>query len=75
MNDDQLHQCSKECMSSAKGCSETSCRMWVDYDKDNNCSIIYINQNGTMTMEEVSKRMKDCQVQVSQVEKEEIKKH
>ena len=74
MNDDQLPQCSKECMRDEKGCSETSCRMWVDYDKDNNCSLIYIYHNGAMTLDEVSKRLKVSLVRVSQIEKEAIKK-
>lgn len=74
MNDDQLPQCSKECMRDEKGCSETSCRMWVDYDKDNNCSLISIYHNGAMTLDEVSKRLKVSLVRVSQIEKEAIKK-
>lgn len=74
MTDDELPICSKECMRDKKSCDKSSCRMWVDYDKDQNCSLVSIYQNGSMTLEEVAKRMHISLVRVSQIEKEAMKK-
>lgn len=74
MRDNQLPQCSKECMRDNKDCDVSSCRMWVDYGKDNNCSLVSIYHNGAMTLDEVSKRLKISLVRVSQIEKEALKK-
>jgi len=74
MNNDQLPQCSIECMRDNKDCTKTSCRMWIDHDKDNNCSLVSIYHNGSMTLDEISKRLKISLVRVSQIEKEAIKK-
>ena len=48
--------------------------MWIDYDGDQNCSLVSIYYNGKMTLEEVAKRMKISLVRVSQIEKEAMKK-
>jgi hypothetical protein len=74
MNDKELPVCSRECIRDNKACSKDSCRMWVDYEIDQNCSLVSIYQNGKMTLEEVAKRMKISLVRVSQIEKEAIKK-
>ena len=74
MIDDELPICSKECMRDKRSCDKSSCRMWIDYDKDQNCSLVSIYQNGPMTLEEVAKRMHISLVRVSQIEKEAMKK-
>ena len=74
MIDDELPICSKECMRDKKSCAKSSCRMWIDYDGDQNCSLVSIYHNGKMTLEEVAKRMKISLVRVSQIEKEAMKK-
>ena len=48
--------------------------MWIDYEGDQNCSLVSIYQNGKMTLEEVAKRMHISLVRVSQIEKEAMKK-
>lgn len=74
MIDDELPSCSKECMRDKKSCSKDSCRMWIDYNDDQNCSLVSIYHNGKMTLEEVAKRMNISLVRVSQIEKEAMKK-
>ena len=74
MIDDELPGCSKECMRDKKSCAKSSCRMWIDYDKDQNCSLVSIYHNGKMTLEEVAKRMQISLVRVSQIEKEAMRK-
>jgi len=55
-------------------CEKSECRMFIDYEQDNNCSLVAIYQNGPMTLDEVSKRLKISLVRVSQIEKEAMKK-
>ena len=71
---DTLPGCSKECLSEGKQCKKTSCRMWIDYGEDKNCSLISIYLNGNMTLDEISKRLEISIVRVSQIEKAALKK-
>ena len=48
--------------------------MWIDYEEDQNCSLVSIYENGAMTLEEVAKRMKISFVRVSQIEKKALEK-
>lgn len=74
MIDDDLPSCSRECMRDKRTCEDKECRMWIDFDKDQNCSLVSIYQNGPMTLDEVAKRMKVSLVRISQIEKEAMKK-
>lgn len=74
MIDDDLPSCSRECMRDKRSCEHKECRMWIDFDKDQNCSLVSIYQNGPMTLDEVAKRMKVSLVRISQIEKEAMKK-
>jgi len=74
MSEDHLPQCSRECIRDNKNCDKTGCGMFIDYEQDNNCSLVAIYQNGPMTLDEVSKRLKISLVRVSQIEKEAMKK-
>ena len=66
--------CSKLCMKEEKPCSEKECRFWIDYPDDYNCSLISIEENGKMTLEEVGKRLQLSFVRISQIEKSALKK-
>jgi DNA-directed RNA polymerase specialized sigma subunit len=57
-----------------KSCDKAECGMFIDYEQDNNCSLVAIYHNGPMTLDEVSKRLKISLVRVSQIEKEAMKK-
>ncbi len=49
-------------------------RCWIDYPEDENCIHVSIAKNGSMTLEEVSKRLKVSLVRISQIEKHAMKK-
>jgi len=70
----QLPDCARSCVKSGEDCEEKGCRMWVDYEDDQNCSLVSIYHNGSMTLDEVSKRLKISLVRVSQIEKQAIMK-
>lgn len=74
MSDYKLPDCSRHCLKTGNKCMENECRMWIDYEQDQNCSLVSIYSNGKMTLEEVAKRLKISFVRVSQIEKEALNK-
>lgn len=69
-----LPECSKLCVRDGNECSQSECRMWINYEEDQNCSLISIYKNGSLTLEEVAKRMEISFVRVSQIEKAALNK-
>ena len=49
-------------------------RSWIDYPEDENSIYVAIRKHGSMTLEEVAKRLGISLVRVSQIEKQAIKK-
>ncbi len=74
MSKNYIPPCAQECISDESECDKSSCRMWINYEEDNNCSLISIYKNGKMTLDEVSKRMGVSLVRISQIEKEALNK-
>lgn len=74
MSDYKLPDCAKECLNSGQSCSKHGCRMWINFEEEQNCSLVSIYQNGPMTLEEVGKRLDVSFVRVSQIEKQAVKK-
>lgn len=74
MSSYKLPDCAASCLESGQKCSKEECRMWINYEEDQNCSLVAIYQNGSMTLEEVAKRMQISFVRVSQIEKKAIDK-
>jgi len=69
-----MKDCATECMANNKKCANKSCRQWIKYKNDLNCTLVAINQNGRMTLEEVGKRLSISYARVNQIEKGAIKK-
>jgi hypothetical protein len=74
MSNRELPDCAKCCAAAEQTCTETGCRMWINFEEDNNCSLISIYRNGEMTLSEISKRLGISLVRVSQIEKLAVKK-
>lgn len=74
MNNKNMPECSRSCLSSGGSCNKEECRLWIEYEEDLNCSLISIYKNGSMTLEEVAKRINVSFVRVSQIEKNALKK-
>ena len=49
-------------------------RCWIDFPEDQNCIHVSILKNGSMTLDEISKRIGVSLVRVSQIEKLALKK-
>ena len=61
------HGCVDECKESGLSCGRNSCRHWLSYEEDLNCSLI-ASERGPLTLEEVSKRMGMTLVRVKQIQ-------
>lgn len=61
-------QCKEECLETSLSCVNRECRNWINYDEDLNCSLIAVDKNGAMTLDEISKRLKLSLVRVKQIE-------
>ena len=59
---------------SRKCCSEENCRCWIDYPEDDNCVNVAIEKHGSMTLDQIAKRLGISLVRVSQLEKQALKK-
>jgi len=51
-----------------KNCRRKSCRMWINYRDDMNCTLIAIKKNGNMTLHEVGERLNMSFVRVKQIQ-------
>jgi len=61
-------------MNSNESCKEESCRYWIDYKDDLNCTLICAEKNGPLTLREISKRLGVSFVRVKQIEEKAMKK-
>ena len=66
--------CVEACTKLEEPCPNTDCRNWIDYEDDLNCAKICANNNGELTLREVSKRLKCSFVRVKQIEESVLKK-
>ena len=61
-------KCTEQCKESDSPCQKCDCRQWMDYEEDLNCSIIAVEKNGPMTLEQISERMGMTLVRVKQIQ-------
>jgi len=61
-------KCYEKCALLGERCQQKSCRMWIDYKEDLNCTTIAIEKNGNMTLREVAERLKLSFVRIKQIE-------
>ena len=55
-------------------CKEKACRYWIDYEEDNNCSLITVDKHGRITLREVAERLGVSYVRIKQIEDKAILK-
>jgi hypothetical protein len=55
-------------------CNRDKEKCWIDYPEDGNCIYEAIRKHGSMTLDEVSKRLGISLVRVAQIEKQALKK-
>ena len=69
-----MRKCLQECIKKDKKCCEKECRVWIDYEKDLNCSLLSIAKHGNMTLEETAKRLGLSIVRVKQLQDRALQK-
>ena len=63
-----LPKCSSECMKQEANCENKTCRHWINYKKEHNCSMISIYLHGRMTLKQISERLGISIARVKQIE-------
>jgi len=63
-----MNECAKKCCRTKSCCEQKQCRLWIDYKKDLNCTLISVNTHGNMTLDEVSKRLGVSIVRIKQIQ-------
>ena len=51
-----MRECVKKCYLKKAPCTQTECRLHLDYEEDLNCTVIAVKKHGPMTLEEIGKR-------------------
>jgi hypothetical protein len=74
MKVDGLRDCARECMNKKKICSNKECRLWQDYPAEQNCTLISVYENGSMTLREVAEREHLSFARIKQIETKALKK-
>ena len=69
-----LPGCAKTCKSSSTACQEETCRHWIAFESEMNCSLISIEENGPMTLMQIGERLDLSFVRIAQIEKAAISK-
>jgi len=67
-------KCAEECKENEVSCFSKTCRYWMEYPEDLNCSLICAQRNGPLTLQEVSKRIGVSYVRVKQIQDKALKK-
>lgn len=78
MRGDGLLNCSKKCIELNVDCPHTDCKHWINYSSENNCALISINQNGSMTLRQIAERLQLSFARIKQIETKaliKIRKH
>jgi len=69
-----MRRCAVSCLRNNRSCSESECRLWIEYNDDLNCTLIAVRKHGAMTLEEVGKRLKYTPARIQQLEKRALQK-
>ena len=69
-----MRECAKRCMLREKCCTESECRMWIDFEGDLNCTLIAVDKHGPMTLREVAERHHISIVRAKQILDESLRK-
>ena len=70
-----MKECAKTCILTNSVCGNKDCRMWINYNNDLNCTFVTVNKNrGSMTLDEVSKRLNLSIVRIKQIQDKAIEK-
>jgi hypothetical protein len=61
-------KCFDMCIDNEVSCPVNDCRYWINYEEDLNCAIVCANQNGPLSLREISDRMGVSFVRIKQIQ-------
>jgi hypothetical protein len=61
-------------MKNKKTCTQKDCRLWIDFPDEQNCTLISVYENGSMTLREVAEREGLSFARIKQIETKALKK-
>jgi len=65
---DGLLECSRFCLKNKECCEAQNCKYHIEYEREFNCSLISIYENGAMSLREVAERMGLSFARIKQIE-------
>ena len=65
---DGLLSCSRYHLKTKESCENCSCRHWIPYEDERNCSLISIYENGEMTLRQIAERLGVSFARVKQIQ-------
>ena len=63
-----MRKCAQLCVDMDVSCPVEDCRQWIEYEEDNNCTLIAVEKNKDMTLSEVGKRLGVSLVRIKHIE-------
>jgi len=60
--------CKEACKKLDVSCPNRTCKYYIDYEDELNCSLVSIEKNGPMTLREVADRLNISFVRIQQIE-------
>ncbi len=66
--------CTEACIALEESCPNKDCKLWIDYEKDLNCTNIAVYNNGEMTLRDIAERMGCSFVRIKQIEDQALQK-
>jgi len=67
-------KCYEECKIKKRCCSETLCRLWIDYATDLNCTELAVQKEGDMILRKIAERLHLTPSRIKQIENQAISK-
>tara|TARA_R100000008_G_C3482619_1_gene114627 strand:+ start:308 stop:532 length:225 start_codon:yes stop_codon:yes gene_type:complete len=67
-------ECVKKCCELSVSCPIETCRYWIEYEEDLNCTNVAIEKNGTMKLRQIAERLNLTSARVQQIEKSALAK-
>tara|TARA_S200000501_G_C20669578_1_gene675725 strand:+ start:362 stop:622 length:261 start_codon:yes stop_codon:yes gene_type:complete len=74
MRGDGLLKCARHCISKDLVCPVEECRHNIDYQEDNNCTLVSIHKHGRLTLRETASRLNISFARVKQLQDRALKK-
>lgn len=62
-----MRECATQCYLKREKCNQKECRLWLDHEEDQNCTLIAVEKNGPMTLKEIALRHNISIVRVKQI--------